>query len=224
MTTRPPRPATSTDASLVTRVLVDAFHQDPMWGAWAFPDAATRRQNRQLVFRLLVEGALRYRGVWLTADETATAVWVPPGGTELSSQAEEQIDALLRESLGPRSEVVLRAFDRFAEAQPSEPHHHLTLFGTDPAHQGRGHGQRLLRSNLHRLDAEDAPAYLEAADELVPLYERFGFRVLHRFELDRGPTVNGMWRDPDRSCRRLRMSEESSGPWSPWSGPATLAP
>jgi len=169
MTTRPPRLATSADAPVVTRVLVDAFHQDQMWGAWAFPDVATRRQNRQLVFRWLVEGALRYRDVWLAADETAAAVWVPSEGTELSSEAEEQIDALLRESLGPQSGAVLRAFDRIAEAQPSEPHHHLSLIGTDPAHQGRGHGQRLLRSKLDRLDADDAPAYLEAADELVPL-------------------------------------------------------
>ena len=32
-------------------------------------------------------------------------------------------------------------------------------------------------------------------DGLVPLYERFGFRVLSRFELADGPTVNCMWRD-----------------------------
>lgn len=224
MTNRPPRPATPAEATLVTRVLVDAFEHDPMWGSWAFPDPATRRHHRESVFRLLVEGALRYPEVWLAADESAVAVWIPPGGTELSPETEEQIDAVLRESLGPRSGAVLRAFELFDEARPREPHHYLSLFGTDPAHHGRGHGQRLLRSNLDRLDAMAAPAYLEAADELVPLYERFGFRVTSRFDLADGPTVNGMWRDPERPDRRLRMSEGSSGTWSPARGPATLAP
>jgi ribosomal protein S18 acetylase RimI-like enzyme len=197
MTTRPPRQATPTDAPLVTRVLVDAFHQDPMWGAWAFPDPATRRRHRETVFRLLVEGALQYPEVWLTAEETAVAVWIPPGGTELSTEAEAEIDAVLRSSLGARADAVLAAFELFERARPSAPHHYLTLFGTDPAHHGHGHGRHLLRANLERLDAQAAPAYLEAADELVPLYDRFGFRVTTRFALDGGPTVNGMWRDPD---------------------------
>jgi GNAT superfamily N-acetyltransferase len=196
MNAEPPRLATPSDAGLVARILTDAFHDDSMWGAWAFPDPTTRRQNRELVFRLLVDGALRYPSVWLTADDTATAVWIPPGESELAPDAEQAIDALLRDALGPRSTAVLHAFERFADAQPSEPHHYLTLFGTDPAHQGRGHGQRLLRSNLDRVDEAGAPAYLESADELVPLYERFDFEVLTRFALEDGPTVNGMWRDP----------------------------
>ena len=195
MTARPPRLATTDDEALVTRILVNAFHEDPMWGAWAFPDPATRRHHREAVFRLLVEGAMRYPGVWLNADESAAALWIPPGGAEFSADAEERIDALLRDSLGARASAVLEAFERFAEAKPSEPHHYLTLLGTEPAHQGKGHGQRLLRSNLDRLDAEGAAAYLEAADELVPLYQRFGFQVRSRFEIEDGPTVNGMWRE-----------------------------
>jgi len=188
--------ATPADVPTVTRILVAAFHEDPMWGAWAFPDPRTRPQHRETVFRLLVEGAMRYSWVWLTADDAATALWIPPGGSELSPTQEQQIDSVLHESLGAQAAAVLHAFEMFAEARPTEPHYYLTLLGTDPAYSGRGIGRRLLSANLEQVDAEGGAAYLEAADELVPLYERHGFRVLHRFDLARGPTVNCMWRNP----------------------------
>lgn len=191
-----PRVATSADAATVTRILVAAFHDDPMWGAWAFPDPRTRIRHRETVFRLLVEGALRYPWVWLAADDAATALWIPPGGTELSPTQEQQIDSVLHESLGVQAATVLQAFEMFAGARPAEPHYYLTLLGTDPAYGGRGIGRRLLSANLGQVDAEGAAACLEAADELVPLYERHGFRVLDRFALDDGPTVNCMWRHP----------------------------
>ena len=192
----PPRVATEQDAALVTRILVEAFHDDPMWGAWAFPEPATRRRHRDAVFRVLVEGALRYPWTWLTSRDAATAVWIPPGGDELSAAEEDRIDAVLRESLGARAGSVLQAFEVFAEARPTEPHYYLTLLGTDPAYAGRGLGRRLLSANLEQVDAEGMPAYLEASDDLVPLYERFGFRLLRRFVLSDGPAVNGLWRDP----------------------------
>jgi ribosomal protein S18 acetylase RimI-like enzyme len=201
-----PRLATSVDAPVVTRILVEAFRDDPMWGPWAFPDPATRRQHRETVFRLLVAGALRYTHVWLTAAETATAVWIPPGGTEMSAEQEARVDDLLRESLGDRAAAVLHAFEQFETARPAEPHFYLTLLGTDPNHAGERHGRRLLESNLRRVDGEQAPAYLEAGDEVVAFYERYGFRVLTRFEVREGPTVNAMWRDP-RPLRGLRSPE-----------------
>ena len=191
----PPRLATPDDTTLVTRILVDAFDEDPMWGAWAFPDPDTRRQHRETVFGLLVQGAMRYPHVWVTADEAAAALWIPPGGTELASAQEEQIDLVLRTSLGEDAVEVLAAFERFEDARPTDPHYYLTLLGTDPRHAGSGLGQRLLRSNLRVIDQEGAAAYLEAGDELVALYRRFGYHVISRFDLAGGPTVNGMWRD-----------------------------
>jgi GNAT superfamily N-acetyltransferase len=194
--TSSPRVATRADVLVVTRILVDAFHDDPMWGAWAFPDPRTRRQRRETVFRLLVEGALRYPWVWLAADDAAAALWIPPGGSKLSAAQEQQLDSVLHESLGSQAATVLHAFEMFTEARPTEPHYYLTLLGTDQAYGGRGIGRRLLSANLGEVDSEGAAAYLEAADELVPLYERHGFRVLDRFALNDGPTVNCMWREP----------------------------
>jgi ribosomal protein S18 acetylase RimI-like enzyme len=191
-----PRVATPADTAVVTRILVAAFDDDPMWGPWAFPEPGRRWQQRESLFRLLVEGAMRYAWVWLAAEDRATAVWIPPGGSELTPAQEQQVDAVLRDSLGDRADVVLQAFEMFAEARPAEPHYYLTLFGTDPRHVGLGVGQRLLVDNLRQVDAQGEAAYLEAGDELVGLYQRFGFQVRRRFQLSDGPTVNTMWRDP----------------------------
>lgn len=191
-----PRIATADDTALVTRILVDAFDDDPMWGPWAFPDPRTRNRFREAVFRLIVEGALRYRWVWLSGDHHATTLWIPPDGSELSPLQEQQVDSVLRESLGAAAGRVLQAFETLASHKPAEPHYQLTMFGTDPNMAGYGIGQRLLSANLARLDQRAAAAHLETRDELVRFYERFGFRRRRRFDLENGLTVNLMWRDP----------------------------
>lgn len=114
----------------------------------------------------------------------------------MSTVQEQEVDAVLRQSLGGAAERVLRASETFATARPQEPHYYLTMFGSAPSRVGQGIGLRLLSANLSRLDSRGAAAYLETRDELVRLYERFGFRRRNRFDLERGVTVNTMWRDP----------------------------
>ena len=192
-----PRVATEADADSVTRVLVDAFRSDPMWGTWAFPKRHRRRANRHLVFKAFVAGALRYPATWIASGGTAIAMWIPPGGTGLTTQQEVQLEADLRARIGPNeTSRILGTLDTFAAIEPTQPHYYLSLLGTDPAYAGRGYGQRLLRHNLAAIDREDAAAYLDCADELVPLYMRFGFRVIGSLFLPDGPRSNGMWRPP----------------------------
>ena len=193
-----PRIAAGPDAAKVTQILTEAFHADGMWAAWAFPNAQTRRANREAVFRLFVEGALRFPATWLSAGESAAAVWIPPDESDLSAEQETEIAAWLQ-ATDAATDRILAAFELFQAARPPEPHYYLSLLGTNPRYAGRGHGQRLLAHNLDRIDAEEQPAYLDTSDELVPLYGRFGFQVVGSFVLpDHGPRVNTMW----RSCRR----------------------
>jgi len=57
----------------------------------------------------LVEGALRYPWVWLTAGRTATAVWIPPDGTDLSDAQEDLVEPTVIEMLGADAPRVMRA-------------------------------------------------------------------------------------------------------------------
>ena len=193
-TEEPPRAATGRDIPVVTEILVSAFADDPVWGSWAFPDPATRSESREVLFSAIVTGAMRFTSVWVDAAETATAVWVPPGRDELTPALERRLRIALRRSMGARASVVLEACAAYAAARPTTPHYYLTLLGSRPGVAGRGRGTRLLRRSLEAVDAQGAPAYLEATDDLVGFYERFEFRVENRFLLPGGPPVNGMWR------------------------------
>jgi len=191
------RVAAANDAATVTRVLVDAFQHDLMWSAWAFPTASTRRLNRAVVFGAFVGGALRYPTTWIAPDDAAVAMWIPPGGTGLTTEEEVRLEASLRIRLGVKETGrILRALDLFAPMTPTEPHYYLSLLGTDPARAGHGWGRQLLRHSLSSIDAEAMPSYLDCADELVPLYQRFGFHVVGSLVLPDGPRSSGMWRPP----------------------------
>jgi predicted GNAT family N-acyltransferase len=191
----PPRVAAAGDADSITELLVDAFAGDVMWGSsWAFVDPHTRREQRRAVFRLLVEGALRYPWVWLTPDATAASLWIPPDGSELSAQQETALTRLLDELPSESLVRVNAGLELIETARPREEHFYLTLLGSAPSVAGQGIGLGLLRHTLALIDATGAPAYLQADDDLVSLYERFGFQVVRRFVLPDGPPVNSMWR------------------------------
>jgi GNAT superfamily N-acetyltransferase len=190
-----PRVAGSDDAATVTELIVGAFYDDPTW-SWVFPDPATRRQQHRQLWRLFVDGALRYPWVWLAANDTAASVWVPPGGTDLSAEQESAFEGFIHELLGADAPRALHAFEAFEAAHPhDQPHYYLSLLATDPARRGNGYGLGLLADNLATIDAEGLPAYLEASNPAnVPLYQRYGFEPSGTFRLDGGPTVTTMWR------------------------------
>lgn len=192
-----PRVAAPADADTVTHLVVEAFYDDPTW-SWAFPDPGRRRSQHRRFWRLFVDAAVRRQSAWLAVDDTSTSVWVPPGEAELSPAEEEVLDRLLVELLGGDAARVVEAFELFEDAHPrNEPHFYLSLLATDPRHRGHGYGLRLLADNLAQVDERGLPAYLEASNPAnVPLYERYGFRVVGQFDLpDDGPRVNTMWRD-----------------------------
>jgi len=110
MTARDQAPirASRDDLPEVVALLVSAFYDDPTW-AWAFPDPSLRAEQHRRLWTLLVEGALRYPWVWLTAGRTATAVWIPPDGTDLSDAQEDLVEPTVIEMLGADAPRVMRA-------------------------------------------------------------------------------------------------------------------
>jgi GNAT superfamily N-acetyltransferase len=189
--------AVADDAAAITELLVDAFAFDPMWGSsWAFPEPRTRRQRRCAVFRILVEGAMRYPWVWLSGGATGASVWIPPGGSDLSAHQEAALTTILAESPPEALKRIYGGLELIEAARPAVEHYYLSLLGSDPSRAGQGIGQSLLRHTLALIDAEGAPAYLETSTALVPLYERFNFNVIGRFVLPAGPSVITMWRQP----------------------------
>ena len=192
-----PRVASPRDSDEVVSILVGAFHDDPTW-SWAFPDPALRAEQHKRLWRLFVDGAMRFPWVWLTKGNTATSVWIPPQETEFSQEQEAALGPMIIEMLGPKASRVLHALEMFDQAHPrGVPHFFLSLLATRVEHRGRGYGLGLLAGNLRRIDEAGMPAYLEASNPAnVALYERHGFKVRGSFKLPGdGPEVFTMWRE-----------------------------
>jgi ribosomal protein S18 acetylase RimI-like enzyme len=192
-----PRVASSQDRDDVVAILVSAFYDDPTW-SWAFPDPSVRTEQHRRLWGLFVDGAMRYPWVWLAPGNTATSVWIPPNGTDLSEEQEAALEPSIVEMLGAGVAPVLEGLDLFDRAHPRDvPHFYLSLLGTRVEHRGRGYGLGLLAANLRRIDEAGMPAYLEASNPAnVALYERHGFDVRGSFKLPGdGPVIFTMWRD-----------------------------
>jgi len=191
------RPATADDLSSVTETISLAFHEDPAW-SWAFPDVVHRQEQYAVFWRFVIAAALRYPWVLMTEGCEAAAVWIPPGGTELSEEDEGQLETLLAELVGEHAADVMELLARFEAAHPQEPpHYYLSLLGTHPSHAGRGIGMALLAESLARIDAEGAPAYLESSNPANNhRYERHGFEATGEFYAPGNETpITTMWRD-----------------------------
>src|SRR4029079_14902841 len=83
------------------------------------------------------------------------------------------------------------------EHHPDESHWYLGVIATRPERQGQGLGTELLHASLARVDEQGLPAYLESSNPRnVSLYLRHGFVAIGEIELDGGPSLTKMWRDP----------------------------
>lgn len=190
------RAATSADVPAVAACLASAFNEDPLWGAWTFPDAATRAE-RMLPFMIFwATCGVRTPWVRMTDGAETVAVWLPPGEPELTDEETIGLEHLLRDLFGPRTPELERLFDQFEEHHPhAEPHYYLGWWATHRDHAGRGLGAALIEDNLARIDAEHAPAYLESTNPAnLPRYEALGFEARSTLGPPGGPVVTTMWR------------------------------
>lgn len=191
------RVATDADLNKAVEVLSLAFADDPVWGPTLRRPGDPPEEAADF-WRLWVQGALRYRWVWVWNEGEAASVWIPPGGTEMSAEQEEAFGMLAISRLGDDAAAhmaqVMATFD--ANHPHAEPHYYLSLLGTHPAHRGKGAGMSLLADNLARIDRAGMPAYLESSNPANNhRYARLGFEPVGQFQLpEDGPMVTTMWR------------------------------
>ncbi|MER6838996.1 GNAT family N-acetyltransferase [Streptomyces platensis] len=194
-TTNTPMTAAIDDAPLISRVLADAFDDDPMM-RWFFPDDAARPAGLVRYFSTLFTRQYGRHGV-CERTEAAAAFWVAPEAMAKAVPDAETIEEL-QDILGDRAALFREAVEAAAEHAPQEPQWHLAVLGADPAAQGHGHGAALLRSGLAKADAAGVPVALESSKRTnLPFYEHFGFTVRQELQLPGGgPTLWVMRREP----------------------------
>ena len=192
------RIATAGEIDAVTEIIALAFADDPVWGpALARADGSTAHHIPY--WRLFVEGAVPQGLVFRSDDDAAVAVWIPPGGEEMSDEQVEQLRQVVIDNLDPAAqEAMFALWDRFDAGHPSdEPFVYLSLLATHPDHRGRGIAQALVRENLAEFDRQGIPAYLESTNPANDhRYERLGFTKIGALEgYEPGSIISTMWRD-----------------------------
>ena len=191
------RLATSRELDRATETITLAFAEDPVWSvALARPDGAI--DHHVPYWRLFVDGAFEQGGIWVL-DDAAVAVWIPPGGRELSEAAITALERFNVASLGEAgARDMAELYERFeSNHPPAPPHAYLSLLATHPDHRGKGVGQQLLAQTLAAWDAAGVPAYLESTNPGNDhRYERAGFRRVGGFTTVRGDApITTMWRE-----------------------------
>jgi ribosomal protein S18 acetylase RimI-like enzyme len=192
------RAADAAEREAVLGVIVRAFEADPVV-RWWFPDRGRHAATFGAFAAVFGGGAFDHRSAYVAPTDAgdgcrAAALWLPPG---VGPDEAKLVDLLEREVPADRIGRVLEMLVRMGSHHPSEPHWYLPLIGTDPSCQGCGHGSALLRDAADRLDAAGSVAHLESTHPRnVPLYERYGFEVVGRIELEDVPPVIPMVRRP----------------------------
>src|SRR5690348_5502572 len=140
----PVRQATLADVDAITAAFTTAFFHDPVWGP-AFPDERRRARQAAVLWRVYAVSALRYPWTFVTPYVEAAAIWIPPGGTELTPDEACGLGELMEKAAGPEVAASVQEIEaRFEAAHPAEPFFHLTLLATHARHRGKGLGMGLL--------------------------------------------------------------------------------
>jgi GNAT superfamily N-acetyltransferase len=191
------RISTASDIDAIVAAMTTAFFDDPLWGP-VFPDRARRSQQAAAMWRLFITSAQRYPWMLVTSDVSAAALWIPPGGSDLSEHEEHAFDKFLVELCGQDvADGISAVFEVFEQNHPREPHFYLSLLATHRDHRGKGVGMGLLRESLARIDAIGSAAYLESCNPVNnDRYRGVGFEDHGHFVVPSGHIVTTMWRPP----------------------------
>ena len=188
------RTAGPADIPLAARSITSAFERDPVWG-WALEGAPASAVSAW--WSVMLGSALRYQWLRVTGACESVALWIPPGGTELTPEEEESLRPVLDAFANERGALFPEIMRRFEASHPrQEPHFYLSLWGTHADRRGTGLGGALIRANLAEVDAAHMPAYLESTNDAnLERYAKVGFERHGAFSLPAGgPTVITMWR------------------------------
>lgn len=166
-------------------LLTTAFCTTLPFSVWLYPEEADRRKQ----FVALFSGLVAKAGTQVDVVDGlgAVALWEPPAAAEGVMAAAGEAPAPEDGSTKGRPEVA----QLFAAVEAAKPKPaggwYLGFLGSTV----KGGGGALLRHRLAELDAIGAPATLWTPNEaLLPVYERFGFRLLSRHDV---PGASAFW-------------------------------
>jgi ribosomal protein S18 acetylase RimI-like enzyme len=179
------------DSARAIATIALAFANDPMM-RWSFADPARYMTVVPDFLRAFGGDCFEQGTADQVGDFSAAALWLPPGFAPDGETMGAIIQANMPAERMQDGGGLMEQMERF---HPKEPHWYLPLIGTDPVYQGKGFGSALLEHAMSRCDGDGKPAYLESSNPAnVPLYERFGFKVMGTIQSGSSPPLIPMLR------------------------------
>ncbi|KAF7928942.1 uncharacterized protein EAE97_009784 [Botrytis byssoidea] len=86
----------------------------------------------------------------------------------------------------------------------TRPHAQLSMMFTLPDHRGRGYGSSLMDYGMSKISDMDVEALVEASAEGISLYEKYGFRTIHKVIVDttyKNGKPGFLWRKMAHECK-----------------------
>ena len=181
---------------LSSKVLSQAFHNDPLM-LYLFPDSTERENKLPSMMELLLRIGIKYGIVHTTSPKLeGIAVWFPSNKAKITTWM-----GLLNGGISyffKHGSKVVKKQNRFYNYIYSVhkhliPSHHwyLSIIGINPQCQGKGLSRVLFDSMLNKIDDQNIPCFLDTNNEKnLPIYARFGFKILKEYEIHGTSIVN----------------------------------
>ncbi|HXW04943.1 MAG TPA: N-acetyltransferase [Vicinamibacterales bacterium] len=183
-------PSAAEEAAAVGAVVL-AFSTDPM-ARWCWPAPHTYLATMPRFTRAFAGGAFVHGGAFCSGDFAGAALWLKPGVAPDEQTMGEIAQATVSDDI---RQDLFAVMEQMGRSHPHEAHWYLPLIGVDPARQGQGYGDALMRYALEQCDRQHLPAYLESTNPRnITLYRRHGFEELGRIQVGRSPTLVPMLR------------------------------
>lgn len=192
------RAATLDDGDVLAHISAHGFYDDPVL-SWVLPDPAKRLEQLRFLFQGMVRDMLPVGGTVHLLDGASAAFWRSPDYDHGRTASDRVDDAPEPETpfTDDEMERLVILGTAMIESHPHEEHWYLNVLSTVPARQGQGLGAQVLQPVLERCDADGVRAYLESTNPRnMPLYRRKGFVDAGEIELEGGPSLYAMWREP----------------------------
>jgi len=181
---------------LASKVLSQAFHNDPLM-LYLFPDSTERENKLPSMMELLLRIGIKYGIVHTTSPKLeGIAVWFPSNKAKVTTWM-----GLLNGGISyffKHGSKAVKKQNRFYNYIYSVhkhliPSHHwyLSIIGINPQCQGKGLSRVLFDSMLNKIDDQNIPCFLDTNNEKnLPIYARFGFKILKEYEIPGTSIVN----------------------------------
>ncbi|HET7644333.1 MAG TPA: GNAT family N-acetyltransferase [Nitrososphaeraceae archaeon] len=187
--------AKESDKTTVIDALKLAFVADPAT-RWVWSDTQKYLSNFSSFVNAFGGKAFTYESVYYIGNYSGVALWLPPN---VHPDVDQLIELLQSSGSNEAKNDGPEVFEKMSSYHPNEPHWYLPLLGVDPLYHGKGLGSALMQHAIVVCELDKNFAYLESSNpKSIPFYERHGFELLGKIQVNTSPPIFPMLRKPHK--------------------------